>query len=326
MPTPSEPAEPTRRPALEPTHVLRPRRRETLADLLRRGGEARERGADEHYEVVRIPPAPPDDADDADEDTEETAPAVAGAGPSPHVVVGRAEAWPSAGVAPGRRSRRSRRSTRWPEAAGFGRLLRSLAEPPRGAGRQRPSGHARRTGRAGPRAHAGAEAHPPWFRRTAVGIALAAAVVAGFGLALLLVRGQPADAAHGRAPAVPAPSATASGAAVPDPDGAGTLRQGDSGAPVRELQERLLNIPEVYRGGSVSGTYDAALTAAVARFQLWYGVRGDEAGVYGDDTRLALESRTVPVPGAAATATGLPYAGARERPDAARRSAQQPHR
>ncbi|MGW0584270.1 peptidoglycan-binding protein, partial [Streptomyces sp. NPDC002920] len=27
-------------------------------------------------------------------------------------------------------------------------------------------------------------------------------------------------------------------------------------------------------------------------FQLWYGIRGDEDGVYGDDTRQALESRT----------------------------------
>jgi hypothetical protein len=30
----------------------------------------------------------------------------------------------------------------------------------------------------------------------------------------------------------------------------------------------------------------------VARFQLWYGIRGDESGVYGDDTRRDLESRT----------------------------------
>jgi hypothetical protein len=35
------------------------------------------------------------------------------------------------------------------------------------------------------------------------------------------------------------------------------------------------------------------LRAAVARFQLWYGIRGDESGVYGNDTRRDLESRTV---------------------------------
>jgi murein L,D-transpeptidase YcbB/YkuD len=61
---------------------------------------------------------------------------------------------------------------------------------------------------------------------------------------------------------------------------------------VTELQQRLLDIPDVYRDGSTSGRYDPTLTAAVARFQLWYGIRGDETGVYGDDTRTALESRT----------------------------------
>lgn len=59
-----------------------------------------------------------------------------------------------------------------------------------------------------------------------------------------------------------------------------------------ELQQRLLRIPNVYDNGSTSGTYDATLTAAVARFQLWYGIRGDETGVYGNDTRGDLESRT----------------------------------
>ncbi|NUO40771.1 MAG: peptidoglycan-binding protein, partial [Streptomyces sp.] len=56
--------------------------------------------------------------------------------------------------------------------------------------------------------------------------------------------------------------------------------------------ERLLRIPDVYANGSTDGTYDTVLTEAVARFQLWYGIRGDETGVYGDDTRRDLESRT----------------------------------
>lgn len=86
------------------------------------------------------------------------------------------------------------------------------------------------------------------------------------------------------------PTPTASGAA--DPDGPGTLRQGDSGPEVTDLQERLRHIPNVYDNGSTDGTYDTTLTAAVARFQLWYGIRGDEDGVYGDDTRRDLESRT----------------------------------
>lgn len=86
--------------------------------------------------------------------------------------------------------------------------------------------------------------------------------------------------------------ASATVSATADPDGAGTLREGDSGSEVKELEQRLLLIPNVYENGSTSGQYDATLTAAVARFQVWYGIRGDENGVYGDDTRKDLESRT----------------------------------
>ncbi|MER5377489.1 peptidoglycan-binding domain-containing protein, partial [Streptomyces sp. NPDC002553] len=97
----------------------------------------------------------------------------------------------------------------------------------------------------------------------------------------------PAPTAAGSAPiASPEPSAPA------DPDGAGTLREGDTGAEVTDLQQRLRRIPNVYDGGATDGRYDSVLTEAVARFQLWYGIRGDESGVYGDDTRRDLESRT----------------------------------
>uniref|UniRef100_UPI000B2B8070 peptidoglycan-binding domain-containing protein n=1 Tax=Streptomyces caniscabiei TaxID=2746961 RepID=UPI000B2B8070 len=77
-----------------------------------------------------------------------------------------------------------------------------------------------------------------------------------------------------------------------EPDGPGTLREGDRGPEVSELQKRLLRIPNVYDNGSTSGEYDLVLRDAVARFQLWYGIRGDETGVYGNDTRKDLESRT----------------------------------
>ncbi|MFD9283156.1 peptidoglycan-binding protein [Streptomyces mirabilis] len=131
-------------------------------------------------------------------------------------------------------------------------------------------------------------------RRAAVVIGVTGAALVGFALALLLPGGeQEAGAQAGRAPtgapttaAVQAPSASA------DPDGAGTLREGDSGPAVKDLQQRLLRIPNVYDHGSTNGAYDATLTAAVARFQLWYGIRGDETGVYGNDTRADLESRT----------------------------------
>ncbi|WP_329342622.1 peptidoglycan-binding protein [Streptomyces sp. NBC_00663] len=127
------------------------------------------------------------------------------------------------------------------------------------------------------------------LRRAAVVVAVGAAALVGFGCALLL----PGRADGTAAPAPsPTPSAPSSGPATTDPDGAGTLREGDSGPEVTDLQERLLRIPDVYANGSTDGTYDTVLTEAVARFQLWYGIRGDETGVYGDDTRRDLESRT----------------------------------
>lgn len=132
---------------------------------------------------------------------------------------------------------------------------------------------------------------PAGLRRVAVAAALTVAALVGFGGAMLLPdRG---DAATAESPAPPA--ATSAGPAptgASDPDGAGTLREGARGSEVRDLQQRLLRIPDVYADGSTSGRYDAVLTEAVARFQLWYGIRGDESGVYGDDTRQALESRT----------------------------------
>ncbi|MFI0777604.1 peptidoglycan-binding protein [Streptomyces sp. NPDC021212] len=126
----------------------------------------------------------------------------------------------------------------------------------------------------------------------------------GLGVALALVLLLPGGAAFNVASPGGGPTAsdagrppTASAApttAVPAPPGnqAGVLSQGDSGPQVSELQTRLLKIPDVYQGGQVNGQYDQSLTEAVARFQLWYGIRGDEDGVYGDATRRDLESRT----------------------------------
>ncbi|KOV56134.1 peptidoglycan-binding protein, partial [Streptomyces sp. MMG1121] len=150
---------------------------------------------------------------------------------------------------------------------------------------------------------AGAPTRTPGHRRAVVAGVMAAAALVGLGCALLLTdREQVVASARPAPPARTAPPATtptpSTSSAVPtaatDPDGPGTLRQGDTGPEVAELQKRLLCIPDVYRGGSTDGTYDATLTAAVARFQLWYGISGDETGVYGDDTRRALESRTTP--------------------------------
>ncbi|WP_369243740.1 peptidoglycan-binding protein [Streptomyces sp. R41] len=86
-------------------------------------------------------------------------------------------------------------------------------------------------------------------------------------------------------PDTPAPS-------LPEIPGTGVLRQGDSGHGVYELQVRLLQVPNIYDGGAIDGRYDEEVRQAVARFQKWYGIRGDETGVYGDNTRHALMLRT----------------------------------
>ncbi|MGW2567327.1 peptidoglycan-binding protein [Streptomyces sp. NPDC001537] len=156
-----------------------------------------------------------------------------------------------------------------------------------------------RTGHGSPPSEDGRFGFGPGLRRAAVTVAVAAAALIGFLGALLLHDRHDAAAAQEPPPTASAePTATASAeptataSAASDPDGAGTLREGDSGPAVTDLQQRLLRVPDVYTGGSTGGTYDATLRAAVARFQLWYGIRGDETGVYGNDTRAALESRT----------------------------------
>lgn len=125
-----------------------------------------------------------------------------------------------------------------------------------------------------------------------LGVALALVLLLPGGAAISVASpgGGPTASDAGRSPTASAAPTTA----VPAPPGnqAGVLSQGDSGPQVSELQTRLLKIPDVYRDGRVNGQYDQSLTEAVARFQLWYGIRGDEDGVYGDATRRDLESRT----------------------------------
>ncbi|CAM5448380.1 peptidoglycan-binding domain-containing protein [Streptomyces purpurascens] len=229
MSTPSEPRQPHDGPALEPIRVLRPRRTDALAELMREYREQTasasggpQSGGSGGYESVTLP------------------------GPAP----------------------------------GSEALTQEL--PP--VARARRDGHAARPGSG--------------LRRAAVAVAVVAAAVIGFGGALLLRGGEKTEDSAAPAPrptaSAPTPTPTPPVAAPADPDGPGTLREGATGPEVTELQERLLRIPDVYRDGSTSGSYDPTLTAAVARFQLWYGIRGDETGVYGNDTRTALESRTAP--------------------------------
>ncbi|MGW0780831.1 peptidoglycan-binding domain-containing protein [Streptomyces sp. NPDC002913] len=69
-----------------------------------------------------------------------------------------------------------------------------------------------------------------------------------------------------------------------------TLRRGDEGAEVAELQRRLQEI-WIYRGPE-DGEYGDRVEDAVAEFQRWISAQDDPSGVYGPETRRALEERT----------------------------------
>lgn len=98
------------------------------------------------------------------------------------------------------------------------------------------------------------------------------------------------------APKVPTPSASATKApttaATPLADEAAgsTLRLGDSGAEVSELQRRLQEV-WAYRGPE-DGDYSERVEEAVAEYQRRVSVTSDPPGVYGPETRRALEAQT----------------------------------
>ncbi|MFE3180047.1 peptidoglycan-binding protein [Streptomyces violascens] len=69
-----------------------------------------------------------------------------------------------------------------------------------------------------------------------------------------------------------------------------TLRRGDSGPAVLELQERLGQLG-IYTG-TPDGGFGSRTERAVRDFQSYTGIDGDPAGVYGPATRRALESMT----------------------------------
>ncbi|MFE3829795.1 peptidoglycan-binding protein [Streptomyces sp. NPDC059092] len=265
MTEPSDHTRPGRRTVLEPTHVMRRRRPRALSDF---------------SELFR-----PEDTGSGSEGPED------GRGEGwEHVPLGerssRPPKPPNASKPPGA-SWESRRGRATPGSSQDTTDTEELPPVPA------PGGEGGRSTAAG----------RPRGARFTVFAAVAAAGVVGFGVALVLTWGgtdgtseaaEPAPSPPTTAPPTTAPAPDAPPAAGPADPGevAPVLQEGDSGPEVSDLQERLLRIPNVYEGGSVSGTYDTALTEAVGRFQLWYGIRGDETGVYGDDTRGDLESRT----------------------------------
>lgn len=105
----------------------------------------------------------------------------------------------------------------------------------------------------------------------------------------------PSASPSSTAPATPSPSASATQApdktSAPPAQIAGpTLRRGDEGPEVAELQRRLQEI-WVYREPD-NGDYTERVERAVREFQSWVSVQNDPPGVYGPETRRALEAQT----------------------------------
>ncbi|MFE0412901.1 peptidoglycan-binding domain-containing protein [Streptomyces tendae] len=75
-----------------------------------------------------------------------------------------------------------------------------------------------------------------------------------------------------------------------DPGGGPTLRPGDQGPEVVELQQRLKE--KWMYWGDFDGDYDRQVEDAVRQYQWERGIRTDRVGVYGPETRRRLESET----------------------------------
>ncbi|MER6617612.1 peptidoglycan-binding protein [Streptomyces xantholiticus] len=108
------------------------------------------------------------------------------------------------------------------------------------------------------------------------------------------------SAAPGAADAPAAPSAppstaqatgTVSEAPSQRPGGGGTLRRGDSGPAVAELQSRLRQLG-LYPHDEADGRFDEDVEQAVKLYQWDRGIDRDPLGVYGPHTRRALEAET----------------------------------
>ncbi|WP_326677036.1 peptidoglycan-binding domain-containing protein [Streptomyces sp. NBC_01237] len=105
------------------------------------------------------------------------------------------------------------------------------------------------------------------------------------------------SASASASPATPAPSLSAAtktpgapSAAPPAQLTGPTLRPGDHGPEVAELQNRLKEV-WLYQGPS-NADYTDRVEEAVQVYQSYKAIRGDPAGVYGPNTRRALEAET----------------------------------
>ncbi|KOV10069.1 hypothetical protein ADK60_38780, partial [Streptomyces sp. XY431] len=96
--------------------------------------------------------------------------------------------------------------------------------------------------------------------------------------------------------ATPTPTATASPSTTPTPTPTPTIRvlqYGMQGTDVQTMQQKLAVVmcwmaPDI----PVNGYFDGDTEYFVSYFQSMQGVHGDKKGVYGANTRAALEKRT----------------------------------
>ncbi|MFB7600441.1 peptidoglycan-binding protein [Streptomyces sp. NPDC056160] len=102
--------------------------------------------------------------------------------------------------------------------------------------------------------------------------------------------GSTGAAAPGLAPTAPAQTTPASPRATRTPGPAATLRRGDRGPEVSELQERLARL-YLYTG-RIDGFYDQHVEDSVRTYQWARGITSDGLGVYGPATRASLEAET----------------------------------
>lgn len=100
---------------------------------------------------------------------------------------------------------------------------------------------------------------------------------------------RPADASS---PAATAGSSNPAAVAPPaETQGGPTLKLGDSGPEVAELQRRLQEA-WVLRDGPIDDEYSERVRSAVREYQIWRNIQGDPEGVYGPNTRQVLEGAT----------------------------------
>ncbi|MFI6945518.1 peptidoglycan-binding protein [Streptomyces sp. NPDC050422] len=110
-------------------------------------------------------------------------------------------------------------------------------------------------------------------------------------------RSASASASASRSAAASSPAATAGSsnpaAVAPpaQPQGGPTLKLGDSGPEVAELQRRLQEA-WVLGNGPIDDEYSERVRNAVREYQIWRNIQGDPEGVYGPATRRVLEGAT----------------------------------